>query len=62
MRTYFHCRDCPKRYPGCHDHCRDYAEAMTCVRKEKKRRVDYLESRKLGRGTNGLFIGCKRLH
>ena len=62
MRSYFHCRDCPKRTLGCHDHCRDYAQAQECVCREKKRRMDYLNSRKPGRETNGLYTGCKRLH
>lgn len=35
------CKDCKKRYPGCHDHCEKYQAA-------KKEWETFKESRKLG--------------
>lgn len=26
------CRECEKRYPGCHDHCEDYKNALKVYR------------------------------
>ena len=30
------CKDCPDRYPGCHDRCEDYKERTERLHKEKE--------------------------
>lgn len=42
MRSYFHCKGCPRRTPGCHDRCTDYAMALQLLHEEKARRARFL--------------------
>ena len=39
------CKDCPKRHPGCQDHCEDFkaAKAVNEARKEKERKARNLQ-------------------
>lgn len=60
MRSYFHCKDCPRRTPGCHDRCTDYAMALQLLHEEKARRARFLGGLKQGCGTNGRRYGQKR--
>ena len=31
------CKDCPKRYPGCHDSCPEFAEYRTWAQEKNRR-------------------------
>lgn len=35
----FPCKDCPKRYPGCHDKCGDYQAAK--IENDRAREAEY---------------------
>ena len=42
MTSPFRCKDCTKRYPGCHDHCEQYQEDKAL--NEKRKHDEYLKN------------------
>ena len=35
MTSPFNCKDCERRYPGCHDHCEQY-QAAKAINEQRK--------------------------
>ena len=40
----FTCKDCPDRYPGCHDHCKKYKREKEIWDKQKLEEARQLEA------------------
>ena len=42
MAGIFRCKGCTERYPGCHDHCKQYQEDKAA--NEKRKAEEYMRS------------------
>lgn len=40
--SYYTCKGCAERYPGCHDHCEKYAAEYAAYLKDKAKRDEYM--------------------